>query len=190
MTDYILVPMEPTADMVEAARENHEGEPYLPVSLYKAMIAAAPAVQGEPVAYAVFADNENIRIWCADPIQAETLRQEYGEALQPLYTAPPPNEQGEPVAFCEDAALSLAERTFSAEVDEQLAEDIIQYALRLHTLYTAPQPAEQHPAPDVAALVEALERVMYCNEVKFLPEGVQQAVSDALAAHRKQGDQP
>jgi len=35
--------------------------------------------------------------------------------------------------------------------------------------------------------VEALERVMYCNEVGFLPEGVQQAVSDALAAHRKQG---
>lgn len=33
-------------------------------------------VRGEPVAYAVFADNGNIRIWCADPIQAETLRQE------------------------------------------------------------------------------------------------------------------
>lgn len=42
--------------------------------------------------------------------------------------------------FCEDAALSLAERTFSTEVDEQLAEDIIQYARRLHSRYTAPQP--------------------------------------------------
>src|SRR5690554_624829 len=57
-----------------------------------------------------------------------------------------PAVQGEPVGFCEDTALSLAERTFSSEVDEQLAEDVIQYARRLHTLYTAPQPAEQQPA--------------------------------------------
>lgn len=42
------------------------------------------------------------------------------------------------VGFCEDTALSLAERTFSTEVDEQLAEDIIQYARRLHSMYTAP----------------------------------------------------
>lgn len=49
-------------------------------------------------------------------------------------------------------------------------------------LYAAPQ-----PAPDVSALVDALERVTYCNEVGFLPESVQQAVSDALAAYRKGG---
>lgn len=59
-------------------------------------------------------------------------------------TQPTPAVQGEPVAFCEDAALSIAERTFNTEVDEQLASDIIQYAQRLHSLYnTAPQPAEQ-----------------------------------------------
>lgn len=52
-------------------------------------------------------------------------------------------EGQEPVAFCEDAALSIAERTFSTEVDERLASDFIQYAQRLHSLYTAPQPAEQ-----------------------------------------------
>ena len=34
---------------------------------------------------------------------------------------------------------------------------------------------------EIGVLMEALEGVMYCNEVKFLPEGVQQAVSDALA---------
>lgn len=49
----------------------------------------------------------------------------------------------EPVRFCEDTALTLAERTFSSEVDEQLSEDIIRYARRLHTLYSAPQPAVQ-----------------------------------------------
>ena len=47
----------------------------------------------------------------------------------------------QPEKFCEDTALSLAERTFSTEVDEQLAEDIIQYARRLHSLYAVPQPA-------------------------------------------------
>lgn len=58
-----------------------------------------------------------------------------------------PAVQGEPVAFCEDAALSIAERTFSTEVDERLASDIIQYAQRLHSLYAAPQPAERQSAP-------------------------------------------
>lgn len=50
--------------------------------------------QGEPVAYAVFAGNGNIRIWSADPIQAETLIQEYGDQVRPLYAAPQPVEGG------------------------------------------------------------------------------------------------
>ena len=41
-TGWKLVPVEPTHDMVYAAREHHEGEPYLPHSLYSAMLAAAP----------------------------------------------------------------------------------------------------------------------------------------------------
>lgn len=55
----------------------------------RAAIEADRKRRGEPVAYAVFANNGNIRIWCADPAQVETLRQQYGEALQPLYAAPP-----------------------------------------------------------------------------------------------------
>src|SRR5678816_3491045 len=46
-----------------------------------------------PVAYAVFANDGSIRAWCADPTQVETLQQQYGEELQPLYTAPQPAEQ-------------------------------------------------------------------------------------------------
>lgn len=45
------------------------------------------------------------------------------------------------ITFDEDEALSLAERTFSTEIDEQLASDIIQYARRLHNRYTTLQPA-------------------------------------------------
>lgn len=42
--------------------------------------------ESEPVAWAVFVGNGNIRIWSADPTGA--LRAEFGESLVPLYTAP------------------------------------------------------------------------------------------------------
>lgn len=89
-----------------------------------------------------------------------------------------------PVGFCEDTALSLAERTFSTEVDEQLAEDIIQYARRLHSRYTAPQ-----PNPEVVKLVEALEQVIKAAPSSGpLWHGSEQIVEAraALAAHRQQ----
>lgn len=38
----VLVPKVPTPKMVDDARDAHEGEHYLPYSLYTAMIAAAP----------------------------------------------------------------------------------------------------------------------------------------------------
>jgi hypothetical protein len=37
-----LVPETPTDKMVKAAREHHEGEAYLPHSLYKSMLASSP----------------------------------------------------------------------------------------------------------------------------------------------------
>jgi len=43
----VLVPKEPTDAMIASAREHHEGEAYLPVSLYRAMLAAAPSPTGE-----------------------------------------------------------------------------------------------------------------------------------------------
>lgn len=39
---YSVVPNEPTGDMIEEARDCHEGNHYLPYSLYRAMLAAAP----------------------------------------------------------------------------------------------------------------------------------------------------
>lgn len=53
------------------------------------------------------------------------------------------------VTFDEDEALTLAERTFSTEIDEQLASDIIQYANRLHSRY-------QQPTPDVVTQILSL----------------------------------
>lgn len=40
-----LVPIDPTPEMVLSARMHHEGHPYLPVSVYRAMLAAAPEVK-------------------------------------------------------------------------------------------------------------------------------------------------
>ena len=104
-----------------------------------------------------------------------------------------------PVNFCEDTALSLAERTFSTEVDEQLAEDIIQYARRLHSRYT-----DLQPAPEVAKLVEALERLVFAAQCRDNSTGCQihlietraelsDAVNnaeEALALYRQQESQP
>lgn len=40
-----LVPIEPSWEMISAAIKNHEGDAFLPVSLYKNMLAAAPEVE-------------------------------------------------------------------------------------------------------------------------------------------------
>lgn len=38
-----VVPVEPTAEMVTSARLDHEGDAYLPYSLYASMLAAFPS---------------------------------------------------------------------------------------------------------------------------------------------------
>lgn len=105
-----------------------------------------------------------------------TARTHPRERYKAMLAAAPEVEK---VGFCEDTALSLAERTFSTEVDEQLAEDIIQYARRLHSRYTAPQ-----PAPEVTKLVEALE--LFMNSPTPTGEDFDKARA-AIADYRKQG---
>ena len=104
-------------------------------------------------------------------------------------------------SFNEDEALSLAERTFSTEIDEQLAEDIIQYATRLHERYQV----NQQPTPDVGELIVALEEIIH--PVRFMqarleegeqlngmvavqltkdPEYLKDIAKAALANYRKQ----
>ena len=102
--------------------------------------------------------------------------------MSKLYTEAAPTQK---VTFDEDEALTLAERTFSTEINEQLASDIIQYASRLHSRYLV----NQQPTPDVAALVEALDRVIKAAPISGpLWHGSEQIVEAraALAANRKQ----
>lgn len=148
MSECKLVPVEPTPEMVEAAEDAYMPFGDMDLAIRMALLAA-PAVQGE-------ADRARLRERF-DEIEREIMENKHTASsvftqmrTDVLYTAPQPAPavQNKPMSFCEDAALSLAERTFSSEVDEQLAEDVIQYARRLHTLYATPQPAEQQPCPD------------------------------------------
>ncbi|WP_285259210.1 hypothetical protein [Halopseudomonas bauzanensis] len=136
MTDYKLVPVESAPEMVDAAADAYMPFGDMDLAIRMAILAA-PAVQGEPVAYAVFADNGNIRIWCADPIQAKTLIQEYGDQVLPLYTAPQPVEQQPECGCCGQ----------TDRCDDGCDAVVI----------GGHRAAEQQP--DVTHLVEALERI-------------------------------
>lgn len=46
---HAIVPIVPTNEMISAARKDHEGEWYLPSSLYDSMLAAAPDFPAQPV---------------------------------------------------------------------------------------------------------------------------------------------
>lgn len=108
-----LVPFEPTPEWVANLRRIRIGSME---SVIEDVLAAEPDVQGEPVAYAVFAENGNIRIWCADPAQGETLRLKYGDQVRPLYTAPQPVERQPDVAQLVEALVACARASSSAEV--------------------------------------------------------------------------
>lgn len=124
MTDYILVPVDLLSELAESLACELDARYPETIRSYEWKDREYQA-EMEPVLTAR-------RIIAAAPDHIADTRKMVASAVQ-----------GEPIGFCEDTALSLAERTFSSEVDEHLAEDVIRYARRLHTLYTAPQPAEQ-----------------------------------------------
>src|SRR5690554_3985363 len=131
MSDYKLVPLEPTAEMIEAACDEEQRP--LPMwsrmkAIYTAMIAAAPAVQGEPVEF------------------------DYPEF----------HEQGMGCGL-EDRGITDRYEAMRYGWDEAL-DRVAEIIDDIGPLYTAPQPAEQQPAPDVAELVEALESAIKAFE--------------------------
>lgn len=99
----------------------------------------------------------------------------------------------EPVGFCEDTALSLAERTLSSEVGEQLAEDVIQYARRLHDMYSTPQPApnklnaDREQVTEVEAPSHSLPDWSECNlrvgNSEWLKDNDREPEHDSLTAN-------
>ncbi|MBT2371960.1 hypothetical protein [Pseudomonas fluorescens] len=134
-TEYKLVPVEPTETMVingfesepdEFFTDEEAWEQYQEMSgcqqaahraklCWAAMLAAAPVppqADAQPVAYAVFADNGNIRIWSRD-CEAVGIKvmQEEGKQAVPLYTRPDAGE----VEKQRQLKMILAERVENAE---------------------------------------------------------------------------
>lgn len=145
MTDCIQVPVEPTPEMLEAGADwcgqglGTDEAKGRAVTAYKAMLAAAPAVQGEPVA------RHHATVCYED-------------------------------CLCEHGSGCKLEAECGVTVP----------------LYTALQPVEQQPVPDVSALVEALEAalmVMTSKEVRLEKQAdAITMVRSQLAAHRKGGE--
>lgn len=106
MADYKLVPVEPTAHMLQAACDEEQRP--LPMwsrmkAIYTAMLAAAPAVQGEPVAWlagevcggdashnTVNVELDNPAPWSALPIGARVAIR----PMQPAEQRPAPDLAG------------------------------------------------------------------------------------------------
>lgn len=132
MSDYKVVPLEPTAEMIEAAKDAYMPFGDMDLAIRMALLAA-PAVQGEPVA-TIHVDGSFVHV---------------------AWRIPAPS---------------------------RCAMDV----------YTAPQPAEQQPTPDVAALVEALRRIAAlpidpCStENDYRLSAAKAIAAGVLADHRKQ----
>ena len=193
-----LVPLEPTEAMIEAARDQHEGEPYLPASLYKAMLAAAPAVQGEPVAWSGWG--------CQYPGKMPRL---YGD--RHIAELNCDAENGDQVLYF-TATAQTAERgipgshPISGQIFFRGASN--EWVLELtgsinSTAFTArhTQPADIRPedvaglpalyetAPDVATLVEALSALRGCIMETRGPDAHSALVlADAALADYRKGD--
>lgn len=68
------------------------------------------AVGAEPVAYAIFADNGNIRIWSKSPVGLQRAADEADKPIAPLYTTPVATQSGAAAAPRQDAWISVGER--------------------------------------------------------------------------------
>lgn len=208
-----MVPVEPTADMVIAGEDawdaqldkrlfaKEDGEPFAPYPseethelcsrvAYRAMLAAAPAVQEEPVAWVTVdtVDGQTVngkprRIWWEN---------KEGVGI-PIYTAPQPTEQQpEPIS----PNLRAVHAMILSALDRDAADGKAVRGEMAAELRSAL--SEQQPAPDVSELVGALCRCLHeanysigCEDaLKAQLEKVREIANDALSAYHKQGVEP
>lgn len=213
MSDYKLVPVEPTAEMLEAGKYALEAGCYAS-GIYADMLAAAPVVnivatkneQGQIVSVSLQdEDHRVLKVIAEAAVQGEPVayishtsegdilgweRQFDAPSHTPLYTDPQPAEQ-QSCPVCKGCGLNPL-------TDAPVA------CANCHGV----TPAEQKPAPDVAGLESALKS-MVSGYMRLLQSGYDR-ITDlggdcdpvdvmerddaylrearaALAAHRKQG---
>ena|SRR5690554_2346044 len=215
MSDYKLVPVEPTAEMAEAAQDAYMPFGDMNTAIMMAVLAA-PAVQGEPVA-TIHVDGSFVHVAWRIPAPSR--------CAMDVYTAPQPAEQQPISAYactvpddCETLhwrgqILSMNELVSVAQpaVDEEIhvhieGRDVLTLPLassgmsapRFVVHVPARQPAEQQPAPDVAGLVEALEELMLRAHPAYVHDDLmrekliaaRELGHAALSSHREQQPAP
>lgn len=138
MTEFKLVPVEPTEEMATAAMnaEIHANRVYGEAAafsdIWRAMLDAAPAAQGEPVFMwhrgAADDESEVVDVDCACP------------CCVPLYTAPQPAGAALPPEITREMLGMIIDEVFGGGIeDASVIEDIYRVIARSAT----PQPAEQ-----------------------------------------------
>src|SRR5690554_577180 len=185
MTDYKLVPIDPTPEMVEAAEDAYMPFGDMEMAIRMAVLAA-PAVQGEPVPEGcalIKLDSRTGKPLVTSEMRAKHIGEYWWDEEAPYY-----DENGD---LHDHVARHVVPWSLCKEIYKSMAKSAMLSA----------QHAEQQPAPGVAGLVEALEIARdyvfsSLEEKKLALAGYPQmwrgeqddlAMIDAtIAAHRKQ----
>lgn len=207
MTDYKLVPVEPTPKMLQVWKSMYGYSRY---DKYKAMLAAAPAVQGEPgVKWApeeVANGNKGIR-WVSDEgvhgrptdhdcrVYLESNPNARGchcPECTMLYAAPQPADQQPVCPTCPTCYGIGWYMDCQNEFRPASCPDCSGSGKAEHSITVQ---ESDSAAPDVAGLVEALAKCGHqasytigCIEaLQNQLNKIREIANEALAAHRKQG---
>jgi len=125
MSDYKLVPVEPTPEMVESAESAYMLFEDMELALMMAVLAA-PAVQGEPVGWQFYKDG---KWWhgndCIKGHRKNT--EEAGYLTRDVYAAPQPTEQqpAPDVAGLVEALTELCDEIDNHEIHTSIAKTSI-----------------------------------------------------------------
>lgn len=205
MTEYRLVPVEPTAEMMAAGKYALEAGCYAS-GIYADMLAAAPAVQGEPVVSAGWAADairdahlegqrsatgryHSLFRWNNSESHAVFLRLLSGS--QPAEQKPvvcvgcegAPKPENSPCAVCgQQPAPDVAGLVEAAEAALGEIEDIMQEAYNSAYPVCCGRPGSECCGSPEPEWEETDQRMMD----RLAPH--QKALREALAAHRKGGD--
>jgi|SRR5690554_3590776 len=194
MSDYKLVPVEPTAEMVGAAEDAYMPFGDMELAIRMAVLAA-PSVQGEPVGWVNSDELDNM----LDDRTATLFPVRTGFHGKPLYAAPQPAEQ-QPCPEDIREGAPYDDPAFESLCREHEVSGTAAAAQCAVFWEAGKRVAEQKAATDVAELVEALSESLKSIEIpavlteirrEFFKSGVYAAVSQlntVLAARRKGGE--
>ena len=237
MTDYKLVPVEPTPEMlnrvcpvaysletrgpqqdaekVKIAQGHHAHQREAMRSIYKAMLAAAPDMQGEAkgkipapmkiehhapgitiekdilgTIHIKAGDFDYIQLQYQYPYTDNASQIAHAKAIADLLAGtarhPAPAVQGElateEVTLFECVSCNHLYQSHITRCDCMPEEQ------KFNRWLARPESAEQRPAPDVAALVEALRGVISTENMEHAQAIANGALGRYWAAHRKGGE--